>query len=262
MNESAAKKALKEVKEVLDTNGIEFWLNFGGLLGAVREGKFIEHDDDIELNAWSHKVTEEQMKSVCRTLSKQGFNTYYSTLSEYICIEKYGIPICFSCFKLLKDIAIRPHENVHGVGSRLYIARFFYYLSEIFARKWVGKINFSRTTRIRTVMIFVLLKINGLLSIRIKRKMALFFKDISMRFYNDHGIFIIPAEYYCKLQEIKFYNDLYKIPNKVKEYLEYLYGQNWEIPMKNWHYYHSDKKSASYVKYDNDISLFFKCNSE
>lgn len=257
MNEFLAKKALKEVKEVLDTNGIEFWLNFGGLLGAVREGKFIDHDNDIELNAWSQKVTEEQMKSICKTLSKQGFNTYYSTLTEYINIEKYGIPICFSCFKLLKDNAVRPHENVHGVGIRLFIARIFYYLSEIFARKWVGKINFTRSTRIRMVMIFILLKMNGLLSIGIKHKMALFFRDISMRFYDDHGIFMIPAKYYLKLEGITFYDDLYKTPNEVKEYLEYLYGQDWKIPMKDWHYYHSDKKSASYIKYDNDISLYF-----
>ena len=39
MNELIAKKVFKEVKEVLDINGVGFWLNFGGLLGAVREGE-------------------------------------------------------------------------------------------------------------------------------------------------------------------------------------------------------------------------------
>ena len=82
MDELKAKKVLKEVKEVFGSHNIEFWLNFGGLLGAVRDGKFIPYDDDIELSAWSHKVSEQQMKDVSKDLCQRGFDVYYSTLTN------------------------------------------------------------------------------------------------------------------------------------------------------------------------------------
>ena len=40
---------LLAVKKVLDKNKVKFGLMFGTLLGAVREGNFIEHDEDVDL---------------------------------------------------------------------------------------------------------------------------------------------------------------------------------------------------------------------
>jgi len=49
MNEANAKKLLFMVADVLEDVGLEFFLDFGTLLGAIREQKFIEHDEDIDL---------------------------------------------------------------------------------------------------------------------------------------------------------------------------------------------------------------------
>ena len=49
MNEANAKKLLFTVADVLEDVGLEFFLDFGTLLGAIREQKFIEHDEDIDL---------------------------------------------------------------------------------------------------------------------------------------------------------------------------------------------------------------------
>ena len=40
---------LLAVKEVLDINNVKFGLIYGTLLGAVREGNFIQHDEDVDL---------------------------------------------------------------------------------------------------------------------------------------------------------------------------------------------------------------------
>ena len=40
MNEDVAIDALRQVKEVFDEYGIEYWLDYGTLLGAIRDGKF------------------------------------------------------------------------------------------------------------------------------------------------------------------------------------------------------------------------------
>lgn len=39
---------IKKMNEVLDTTGIKYFITYGTLLGIIREGKFIEHDDDID----------------------------------------------------------------------------------------------------------------------------------------------------------------------------------------------------------------------
>ena len=45
----AYEKNLVALKRVLDRNGVPFFLGFGTLLGACREGDFIENDQDVDV---------------------------------------------------------------------------------------------------------------------------------------------------------------------------------------------------------------------
>lgn len=49
MDRANAQYMLSTIKKVFDQNGIHFLLNFGTLLGAVRDHDFIGHDYDIDL---------------------------------------------------------------------------------------------------------------------------------------------------------------------------------------------------------------------
>lgn len=51
------------VKKVLDKNKVKFGLMFGTLLGAIREGNFIKHDEDVDLF-----VLEEDKDALINTL--------------------------------------------------------------------------------------------------------------------------------------------------------------------------------------------------
>ena len=42
-------KTLIDMNNILQKNKQEYWLSFGTLLGVIREGKFIEHDEDIDI---------------------------------------------------------------------------------------------------------------------------------------------------------------------------------------------------------------------
>ena len=44
-----APTILFDIKTILDREGINFWLEFGTLLGAFRENDFIKHDNDIDI---------------------------------------------------------------------------------------------------------------------------------------------------------------------------------------------------------------------
>jgi len=51
-NESLLLELLKQVIEVFENHKITYWLDGGTLLGAVRDGKFIDWDNDIDLGSW------------------------------------------------------------------------------------------------------------------------------------------------------------------------------------------------------------------
>lgn len=49
---------LSDVKAVLDEGGVRYWLDFGSLLGAVRDGRTIPWDDDFDLSTLDPDITE------------------------------------------------------------------------------------------------------------------------------------------------------------------------------------------------------------
>lgn len=253
MDELKAKTVLKEAKEVLDSHGVEFWLNFGGLLGAVRDGKFISYDDDIELNAWKHKVTEQQMKDVSRELCQRGFNVYYSTLTDYISIRKDGIPIAFSMYTMEKDKAVRPHDEGmvlgHHYHKNVFMARCFYYLGELFARQRVGVVNRESISSLKKMLIFLAVILTSLLPKKIRRKLAILFRKTASKLHDGFGKTSIPARFYLELTDFEFYGMMLKVPKDTKEYLEFVYGPDWRIPMKDWDFHDHDNRNITGIEF-------------
>lgn len=252
MEEIAARRVLEEVKAVLDSHGIEFWLNFGGLLGAVRDGKFISYDNDIELNAWAHKVTETQMADVSRDLCSRGYNVYYSTLTDYISIQKDNIPIAFSMYTLVGDNAERPHDegmDLEEAEDNVLLPRIFYYLAEVFARKRVGKLNKESISSLKKVLVFIAVSVTNLIPKTLRRKLAIFFMKTAGKLCGGFGRTRIPARFYLELRDFEFYGMTLKVPRDTEEYLRFVYGPDWKTPIKNWNFHDSDKKSITGIEF-------------
>lgn len=66
MNETNAKKLLFTVADVLEDAGVEFFLSLGTCLGAVREKRFIEIDEDIDLG-----ILQENLLPKAQIISNQ-----------------------------------------------------------------------------------------------------------------------------------------------------------------------------------------------
>ena len=52
LDKKRARQALLDLKKLLDSAGIEFFLRSGTLLGCVREADFLEHDKDIDIGVF------------------------------------------------------------------------------------------------------------------------------------------------------------------------------------------------------------------
>ena len=61
---------LKKIHDVLNNNNIDYYVDFGTLLGVIREHDFIKHDDDIDLTII---CTEVDPRQILRLMLADGF---------------------------------------------------------------------------------------------------------------------------------------------------------------------------------------------
>jgi phosphorylcholine metabolism protein LicD len=94
-------KFLCEVKRVLDMEGVEFWIDFGTLLGFYRQGDFLETDPDIDIGIKREEQDKviELMKELgkiykIQTRVENGYLAGYKIMCEDIWID---IAFYFKC---------------------------------------------------------------------------------------------------------------------------------------------------------------------
>ena len=62
---------LKELIKACDSAGIDYWLDFGTLLGAKRHGKFIPWDDDVDVSIISNDMPK--LAAIAERVFPEGF---------------------------------------------------------------------------------------------------------------------------------------------------------------------------------------------
>lgn len=170
-----AYNALKKIKTILDEENIIFWLEFGTLLGAIREKDFIKHDFDIDLGC----LTIEKKEILKDKLEKNGFK-----FLRKITIED-GKKIC---------------EETYNYKNKLNIDFFYFYpkINKIIFYDFEGEENLSFNETIK--------KRGGLVCYSTE------ISNFELKKYNFKGLeFNIPAEITLHLKEL--YGEEFMIPN-------------------------------------------------
>lgn len=96
-----AKEALEVSAKVLKELGLKFWLDTGTLLGAVRDGGFIEGDFDIDLGLFLGGLDADEL---WQELEKAGFEMVWALKfldydSPQISVLYQGTRVDFSCYE-------------------------------------------------------------------------------------------------------------------------------------------------------------------
>lgn len=82
-----ALKLLKIVIDTFDKHDIKYYLDFGTLIGAMRDNAFIPWDDDIDISLL-HEKDYEKIPEILNEIKKEyGYRTYLHTFKQSI--EKY-----------------------------------------------------------------------------------------------------------------------------------------------------------------------------
>ena len=114
---AAAERILKETKQILDQQGVVFFLRQGTCLGAIRDNGFIAWDDDLDLGSviGLHGLTEKSIDPVVTALRANGYFVKVDLYDHYLSVTtmKASIRTDWACYKILDD------SIFHFPGTRI-----------------------------------------------------------------------------------------------------------------------------------------------
>ncbi len=223
IKEQEKKEDLIRIKKILDKHNIEFWLDCGTLLGAVRDGKFIPWDSDADLGVWKKDL--KKLIFVCHELQKDG---YKITLGRSgISIEKgSSFPFALLFYDISEDKVLKEWGDYR---TRPHLRRFVDLLSWMFLTSYYSGINPFKIHGTKNIIRVGLAYIGVLVPSFISKWVIQKSGSITERYLS-----IIPKKYFVNLTTLQFYGTNFKAPNPTEEYLTYRYGQDWQIPKKQW----------------------------
>ena len=107
MDMAHAEALLKEARHILDRLGLVFFLRHGTCLGAVRDGAFIEWDDDLDIGSviGLHGLTEDLVRNAADVFREHGFDTKVreNELNLSVDLEKLGTEMDWTCYRIIDD---------------------------------------------------------------------------------------------------------------------------------------------------------------
>ncbi|MFB0562330.1 MAG: LicD family protein [Candidatus Lokiarchaeia archaeon] len=237
MDEKVAIEALREVKEILDKHGIEYWLDYGTLLGAVRDRRFIPWDTDIDLGVWSKDI--DKLIKAYEEFHTKGY-LVHSFVRKYIHIFKVS-----STKKPPTKISFNIYDiDKRGATIRFFINNYFMYFA--WATEYILWIisapnNIGDNPEpIPYILHRILIKVSQLIFPWLRQRLMDIIERLAIKLGCENIQVIIPIQYFTNLSKIKFYSMEFNTPSPVEEYLAYRYGENWKIPKKDYVYYKED----------------------
>lgn len=232
MDEKEAIYALKNIKKILEEEEVEFWLDCGTLLGAVRDGKFIPWDMDIDLGAY--RTEYEKVKKAMKKIPEDQ-DTKCDRRSAKIYYTNFDIEI--TLYGIDGKYAIRHYKKVdhpYFIGVLESIAK----LIENNNKRNV--IRASKNIPIPITAFFA--DTMSKLPLKIKEKLIIVCRNIHDKFSTESRVEVkIPKKYFKKLSKITFYGMEFNAPCPIENYLEYRYGEDWKTPKKDYVYYEDDQ---------------------
>ncbi|OQX70738.1 hypothetical protein B6D52_03590 [Candidatus Parcubacteria bacterium 4484_255] len=206
INERKYIKALRELKRILDKAGVRYWLDMGTLLGAIREGRFIPWDIDIDLGILFDEF--EKLKRCLPLFKEKKFGVRFKS-NFTITLKKNNILLDIYLYRIKSNKAWRfeyySGSKISAILERIVDATYYKALTR-------NKILDKRSCP-------SILKLIGGFLLKIWKFCG-----------GKSFLCIVPKQFYENLGSIVFYDMKFNTPSPVKKYLLYRYGSNWHKP--------------------------------
>jgi len=204
MNEEEAKRTALMITGVLDRLGIDYWFDYGALLGTIRGQAFIPWDTDIEINF--RYTNQNTIKKLVMYLK-----LFYNIESE---IKEYYISI----------------ERQHG-----YVGMSLSWFPENPVTMMLSKVCYYLPSVIRRSIIKATQELYSKSTNEFIRP-----DDGEDRENSFHCRLIrqfLPIFFCGKTRDAELYDFKVKVPGKAEELLIMRYGEDWRTPMQKYRSY-------------------------
>jgi len=189
---------LKKITKILKDNHIHFWMYGGALLGYIRDRELIPWDKDIDLFIW--ETDKHQLHDLKKTFRNIGYRYLFKDGSVMLRWNDKNITIAY--YTQDKNIAyLEKLCTRNKIGNMIYFGL-------------LCKTIEYRLNHLTCFLKWLLLKTHCAYRIR---------QEVPLHFFKD-------------LKKIVLLDVELLVPQDAEEYLEYTFGKNWHIPIKDFKY--------------------------
>jgi len=243
INKERFKQHVVPILETLRGLDIKFWLDFGTLLGAVRDEVIFDWDHDFDISVFDSD--REKLILARSLLQAKGFKVvlqknlhwFEDLMQIYIPRDevstdskgriKEGIDhVDIYIYTLIGDMFCmrRLHEPVGSNRLGIMYYRLFRMINKSDLKYSDKKASF------RNKIIIFIIHI-------LPNKTKLVFSKLVWELYimkAKSSWFVAPYKFFSEFTSVTLYGYKLKIPKQYEKYLEFKYSDQWRIPDANW----------------------------
>lgn len=215
--------SLVEIKNLLEKNGISFFLDSGTLLGFARDKHFIKWDNDIDLGIVSCRYDDPSVFKFINDLEKNNIYNINYAVNKLSLTKNPDIEINIIFYEKNQDFYFTTYSKPRHKNAIIN------FLINVKEKNHIYSSGSGIKYKLKKMIInncFLLSIFN--ISFFIKKK-------------HEYKTSNIPNLFFDNITTVKFYQYDFLIPVKHTEYLTYRYGENWKTPLKRYNYYNDDK---------------------
>lgn len=229
--EENEKRVLRDVNEVLDKYDVEFWLDGGTALGVVRDKKFIEWDNDIDLGAWDGEVPK--IKKAAKELNVKGFSVLFSVWKDRVVFSRDGIEAEINLYRMIDGMA----RQTFFLYRLKFLGKILYYKHKLLMMlpPKEGPPIQGRFLKLSGILFRLTHILPGKVRSAFDKLVVGIFTSTCKKMPTS-----VPAMFFKDLEKVKIYGMELKVPNSKEKYLAYKYGDDWKTPKKDYVYYEED----------------------